>query len=52
MYPSGRMEDFLLWTKVLNKNLKIYNQNKELLIADVNNLGSRRAIKYGSIQIC
>ena len=42
MYPSGRMEDFLLWTKVLNKNLKIYNQNKELLIADVNNLGSRR----------
>ena len=42
MYSSGRMEDFLLWTKVLNKNLKIYNQNKELLIADVNNLGSRR----------
>ena len=42
MYPIGRMEDFLLWTKVLNSNLKIYNQNKELLIADVNNLGSRR----------
>ena len=42
MYPSGRMEDFLLWTKALNNNLKIYNQNKELLMADVNNLGSRR----------
>tara|TARA_S200000501_G_scaffold131063_1_gene123913 strand:- start:7756 stop:8553 length:798 start_codon:yes stop_codon:yes gene_type:complete len=42
MYPAGRMEDFLLWTLVLNNNLKIYNQNKELLIADVNNLGSRR----------
>ena len=36
------MEDFLLWTKVLNSDLKIYNQNKELLIADVNDLGSRR----------
>ncbi len=42
MYPSGRMEDFLLWTRLLNNNYKIYNQNKELLIADVNNLGSRR----------
>ena len=36
------MEDFLLWTKVLNSDLKIYNQNKELLVADVNDLGSRR----------
>jgi len=42
MYSLERMEDFLLWTKLLNKNLKIYNQNKELLIADVNNLDSRR----------
>jgi amylovoran biosynthesis glycosyltransferase AmsE len=42
MYPTGRMEDFRLWTLLLNNNLKIYNQNKELLIADVNDLGSRR----------
>jgi hypothetical protein len=45
MYPSGRMEDFLLWTKVLNNNMKIYNQNKEHIIADVNNLSSRRVGK-------
>ena len=45
MYPSGRMEDFLLWTKVLNNNMKIYNQNKEQIIADVNNLSSRRVGK-------
>ncbi len=41
-YPISRMEDFLLWTMVLNSDLKIYNQDKELLIADVNDLGSRR----------
>ena len=42
MYPNGRMEDFRLWTFLLNNNFKIYNQDKELLIADVNDLGSRR----------
>lgn len=45
MYPSGRMEDFLLWTNILNNNMKIYNQNKEHIIADVNNLSSRRVGK-------
>ena len=45
MYPSGRMEDFLLWTKLLNNDMKIYNQDKEHIIADVNNLSSRRVGK-------
>ena len=45
-YPISRMEDFLLWTMVLNSDLKIYNQDKELLIADVNDLGSRRIGYY------
>ena len=45
-YPISRMEDFLLWTMVLNSDLKIYNQDKELLIADVNDLDSRRIGYY------
>ena len=45
MYPSGRMEDFSTLDKSINNNMKIYNQNKEQIIADVNNLSSRRVGK-------
>ena len=41
-YSPGRMEDFILWSKLLNSNYKIYNIDEVMLLADANGLAERR----------
>lgn len=41
-YPSGRMEDFRLWSKLLASGGRIYNLTEVLLDADARALNARR----------
>lgn len=41
-YTKTRMEDFILWSKLINRGFKIFNTSEVLVIADVTDLLNRR----------